>query len=414
MRLSHNMIFKNNLNSILNSQQEVNKSMNQVNTQKRVLSASDDPSAMARSLLYSDKIQTNEQYDKNLTMLKSRLDTQEGVLTNIKESLLRSIELTVNAGNGALTAPDKASLSEELEAIQTAVLELMNSKTEDGRYIFSGYQDNNRTYEYDSLNNRYAYKGDQGQHKIKVAEGVEIKSSDNGFDVFESVEQRLNVASNTATPTGGIVSADVYVTQQGPFDIFHKANYNPDPTAPAGSNQFQVVLNGTVSPGTYQLRQGATVFESGTYTENNIKVAGMEFSFTGVSGAADTITFELEAPKKDNVLNTLENLINAVQDPTLSDKDYRQVLADSMIGLENAKNTVSQIQSGLGGRKNTATRIIDANTDLDINNKIARADLIELDMAEAITELTKHETQLQASQATYGRLSNLSLLDYIR
>ncbi|MCF6440329.1 flagellar hook-associated protein FlgL [Pseudoalteromonas luteoviolacea] len=414
MRLSHNMIFKNNLNSILNSQQEVNNSMKQVNTQKRVLTASDDPSAMARSLLYSDKIQTNEQYTKNLTMLKSRLDTQEGVLENIKESLERSIELTVNAGNGALTAPDKASLSEELEAIQTAVLELMNAKTEDGRYLFSGYQDNTRTYDFDSNNNRYAYRGDQGQHKIKVAEGVEIKSSDNGYDVFESVEQRLNVVNNTATPTGGIVSADVYVTQQGPFDLFHKSNFNPDPTAPAGSNDFQLELNGTTAPPSYRLMQGATVFESGTYTENNIKVAGMEFSFTGTAGAADTITFELEKPEKDNVLNTLENLINAVQDPTLSDKDYRQVLADSMIGLENAKNRVSQVQSGLGGRKNTATRITDANIDLDINNKIARADLIELDMAEAITELTKHETQLQASQATYGRLSNLSLLDYIR
>ncbi|MBQ4810488.1 flagellar hook-associated protein 3 [Pseudoalteromonas luteoviolacea] len=417
MRLSHNMIFKNNLNSILNSQQEVNKSMQQVNTQKRVLTASDDPSAMARSLLYSDKIQTNEQYTKNLTMLKSRLDTQEGVLDNIKDSLTRSIELTVNAGNGSLTAPDKAALSEELESIQTAVLELMNSKTEDGRYIFSGYQDNTKTYDYDSTNKRYTYAGDQGQHKIKVAEGVEIKSSDNGYDVFESVEQRLNVASNTATVgAGGITSADVYVTEQGPFDIFHKANYNPDPTAPANANQYQLQLNGATAPASYQLVQVATgtVMGSGSYTENNITVAGMEFSFSGSAAPTDTITFDLAAPKKDNVLNTLENLINAVQDPNLSDKDYRQQLADAMTGLENAKNRVSQIQSGLGGRMNTATRITEANTDLDINNKIARADLIELDMAEAITELTKHETQLQASQATYGRLSNLSLLDFIR
>lgn len=411
MRLSHNMIFKNNLNSILNNQQEVNKAQEQVTTQKRVLSASDDPSAMARALLYGDKIQTNEQYTKNLTMLKSRLDTQEGVLENIKDSLTRAHVLTVQAGNGALTKPDRAALSEELSAIKTAVLDLMNAKSEDGRYIFSGYQDNTKTFSYDSTNGRYAYNGDQGQHKIKVAEGVEIKSSDNGFDVFESVEQRLNVASNVGVVSGAVVSSDVYVTEQGPFEQFHKDNYNADPTAPAGSNTFSLVLTAG-TPGTYQVQQGATVLATGTYEENHINVFGMDFSFT--STGSGQIDFDLAPPEKDNVLNTLDSLVTALNDPTLNDKDYRQVLADSMVGISNAKNLVSQTQSGLGGRLNTATRITEANNDLDTNNQLAKAELIELDMAEAITELTKHETALQASQATFGRLSNLSLLDYIR
>ncbi|ALO41421.1 flagellar hook-associated protein FlgL [Pseudoalteromonas phenolica] len=410
MRLSHNMIFKNNLSSILNNQQEVNKAQEQVTTQKRVLSASDDPSAMARALLYGDKIQTNEQYTKNLTMLKSRLDTQEGVLENIKDSLTRAHVLTVQAGNGALTKPDRAALSEELSAIKTAVLDLMNAKSEDGRYIFSGYQDNTKTFSYDSANGRYAYNGDQGQHKIKVAEGVEIKSSDNGFDVFESVEQRLNVVSNTGVVSGGVTSASLYVTEQGTFDEFHKDNFNADPTAPAGSNTFSLTLT-TGTPNTYQLQQGATVLETGSYDTMPVLIKGIEFEFSGGSGQID---FDLEEPKKDNVLNTIDDLVSALENESISDKDYRQVLADSMQGIESAKNLVSQTQSGLGGRLNTATRITEANNDLDTNNKLAKAELIELDMAEAITELTKHETALQASQATFGRLSNLSLLDYIR
>ena len=53
------------------------------------------------------------------------------------------------------------------------------------------------------------------------------------------------------------------------------------------------------------------------------------------------------------------------------------------------------------------------NTDLDINNKSARSDLVDIDITEAITELTKQETALQASQATFGRLANLSLFDYL-
>ena len=42
-----------------------------------------------------------------------------------------------------------------------------------------------------------------------------------------------------------------------------------------------------------------------------------------------------------------------------------------------------------------------------------RSSLIEIDAAEAISDLTKHESGLQASQATFGRLAKLSLFDYL-
>ena len=101
MRISNNMMYKNNLNSILNSQQNVNKAQEQVNTQERVLTAADDPSATARALLYNDRIQGNEQFTKNITMLNSRLTTEESVLQNIKGALESAYTLSIQAGNGA-------------------------------------------------------------------------------------------------------------------------------------------------------------------------------------------------------------------------------------------------------------------------------------------------------------------------
>ena len=157
MRLSHNMIFKNNLSSILNNQQEVNKAQEQITTQKRVLSASDDPSAMARAMLYGDKIKVNEQYSKNTTMLNSRLETQESVLENIKDSLFRANQLAIKAGNGSQSFSDRQSIAEEIDTITSAVFSWMNSKSEDGRYIFSGYQDNTQTYSYDNTQGKYVY-----------------------------------------------------------------------------------------------------------------------------------------------------------------------------------------------------------------------------------------------------------------
>jgi flagellar hook-associated protein 3 FlgL len=361
---------------------------------------------MARSLLYTDKIKVNEQYSKNTAMLNSRLETQESILDNIKDSLLRANQLTIQAGSGSLSESDKKAISEEINTITTAVFSWMNSKSEDGRYIFSGYQDNTQTYSFDNAQNKYVYNGDQGQHKIKVADTVEIPSSDNGFEVFEKVDKRLNIDDSSITPP----TSSVYVNTQNIFDDFHKNNYNADPTAPATANT--ITINVT-SATTFDVVQGGSIIQSGTFSGgNSFNVSGMDISFTGA--APTSLSFDLEPPQHQNVLNTLDNLAKALNDPSLSNADYQQELSDAVVGLQNATNTISQTQAGLGGRYNTVQRVISANQALDINNKLNKAELVEIDMAEAITELTKHETALQASQATFGRLSNLSLLDYIR
>ena len=410
MRISNNMMYKNNLNSILNSQQNVSKAQEQVNTQKRVLTAADDPSATARALLYSDRIQGNEQYSKNITMLTSRLTTEESVLQNIKGALESAYTLSIQAGNGAYSDIDREGIAEEVKALQSTVLDLMNAKTEDGKYIFSGYQDNTPAYSYDSTSGSYQYGGDQGQHKIKVAEGVEIKSSDNGYDTFEKVDARLNVVSNDGTVSGGITSSKIYVTEQAEFDKLHKATYNADQTVAANAKPLSFMTT-TGHPNTFVVELGGTAIDSGSFENGKIIYQGMEISVEPVANGQ--IDVQLEAPQKENALNTLNSLIAGLTNPDLTQDEFDQVLADAIVQLENAKNKGSLVQAGLGGRLNTAEKIEQSNSDLDISNKAAKAELVELDMAEAITELTKQETALQASQATFGRLANLSLFDYL-
>ncbi|CCQ09764.1 Flagellar hook-associated protein FlgL [Pseudoalteromonas luteoviolacea B = ATCC 29581] len=409
MRLSNNLMYQTNLNSILDNQSEVNKAMHQVTTQKKVLSASDEPSATARAMLYTDRIETNEQYAKNLTMLESRLGTQESVMNNIKDSLTRAYTLAIRAGNASVTDVDKTAIAEEIKAIQDAVLDLMNSKTEDGRFIFSGYQDSTQTYAQDPLSGKFVYQGDQGQHKIKVAEGVELRSSDNGFDVFEKAEKRLNVTSNTAAVSGAVTSGSLYIKEQSAFDKFHRTYFDASPTATATANDFTITLG---AGNTYTLSQDGSPIQSGSYSGNTIVLGGMDIKFSG--GPTGTIDFSLQKPMRDNVLNTLEELYQGLTTSGTSVEDFEQVVADAIVGLDNAKNRVSYSQAALGGRVNTANLITQANSDLDANNQAAKAEIIELDMTEAITNLKKHETALQASQATFGRLSNLSLFDYIR
>ncbi|WP_024606226.1 MULTISPECIES: flagellar hook-associated protein FlgL [unclassified Pseudoalteromonas] len=421
MRLSNNLMYQNNINKILDNQQGVANAQERVNTRQKYLSTSEAPAAISQAMLYSNKIQTNEQYTKNINQLNGRLETEESVLQSINSNIQQAQELTIQAGNGVYTKDDLKTFASELSGIQQTLANLMNTRSEDGKFIFSGYQDSTQPYQFDSAAGEYTYNGDQGQHQITIAEGVSIKASDNGFDTFEKTNARLNVESNVASiptlvPANNVTAGTVYVDGQAEFDKFHQANYNADPTASATANTYSVLVSPgatATDPQTYEIyRDGAalTPAVTGEVTDEPIDFAGMKIEFEGT--APGQLDFSLEKPGKENVLNTLQSLITGLNGALKGD-DFQQVLADGLVQLQNASEQVVFTQSSLGGRMNALERVSDSNLALDIQNKSNRSNLVEVDMAEAISELTKQETALQASQATFGRLTNLSLFDYL-
>ena len=419
MRLSNNLMYQNNINKILDNQQGVAGAQERVNTGQKYLTVSEGPAAISQGMLYSNKIQTNEQHTKNINQLKGRLETEESILSGMNDAILEAQMLTIQAGNGSLSKDALASIAGELQELQKSLLNLMNTQSEGGEYIFSGYQDDIQTYTFNSVDGKYEYQGDQGQHEITIAKGVDIKSSDNGFNAFEKVDARLDVTSNEGVATGTITSGTVYVENQGEFDKFHKDNYNsdPDPFVSATINTYNVmVVPGATpaEPAQYEiLRDGASLTPPviGEVTDEPIEFAGMQISLEGT--APGQLDFSLEKPHKENVLNTLQNLITSLNDGELEGEGLQQALSDGLIQLKNASEQVVFTQASLGGRMNVVERVTDSNSALDINNKSNKSDLVEIDTAAAISDLTKQETALQASQATFGRLAKLSLFDYI-
>ncbi|MEI8705944.1 MULTISPECIES: flagellar hook-associated protein FlgL [Pseudoalteromonas] len=422
MRLSNNLMYQSSINKILDGQQGVANAQERVNTGQKYLTTSEAPADISQAMLYSNKIQTNEQYTKNINQLSGRLETEESVLKSINTSIQEAQSLALQAGNGAYTKDDLKSIASELSGIQQTLANLMNTRSEDGKFIFSGYQDSTQPYQFDSTLGEYTYNGDQGVHQITIAEGVSIKSSDNGFDTFEKTAARLDVDSNmasipTTVPANNITAGTVYVDGQTEFDRFHQSNYNADPAAPATANTYNVVITAGATPtdpDQYEIqRDGVSLSPQviGDITDEPIDFAGMKIEFEGT--APGQLDFSLEKPEKENVLNTLQALITGLNDGTLEGDDFQQVLADGVVQLQNASEQVVFTQASLGGRMVALELVTDTNLALDIQNKSNRSSLIEVDQAAAISELTKQETALQVSQATFGRLSNLSLFDYL-
>ncbi len=405
MRLSTNQIYNNGVESILDSQERLTRAQDKITNQTRLLTPSDDPAATAQVMRLNEKIELSSQYETNGTVLENRLNAEEVALNALKSSMDRVKVLAIQAGSGSLSDADRNSIAFELESVKGEMFDLMNTKDANGDYIFAGFQSNVQPFEFNPTTKKYDYKGDEGELRLQVSTSVTLSSNDNGKKLFENVDSRLRV--DDVTSTAGVPGSFVTVENQNVFDNFHNANYD---TTTLANNTFNVTVS---APNSYSITNAGTgaAVVAGTYALSD----GIDFNGLKIKpgGTAGTVSFTLSPPEKKNILTTLEELTTALKTPGGFTPDMSESIKDAMVQTDNAKNQVHLVQSSLGGRLNVVSRIMSSNVEINHANQKTRSDLAEVDYAEAVTELMKEESALEAAQATFSRVSRLSLFDYI-
>ncbi|MDR3321904.1 MAG: flagellar hook-associated protein FlgL, partial [Synergistaceae bacterium] len=120
----------NNLNKLLTIQQELS-------TQRRYNAASDNPNAVTKGMGIETMMTETEQYIKNLADAQSWLKFTESSLGDMTDRFQRIRELTIYAGDPALTEVDRQAIAEEIRQIKLEMVSLANSTIE-GEYLFAG------------------------------------------------------------------------------------------------------------------------------------------------------------------------------------------------------------------------------------------------------------------------------------
>ncbi|MEE2025831.1 MULTISPECIES: flagellar hook-associated protein FlgL [Alkalimonas] len=410
MRMSFNMKFNQGLNGVINTNAKMTRAQEQLTKQTRILTPADDPAASAKVLGLDQNLAQTEQYQNNSILLKNNLALQETALTNMRTSMDRARILTVAAGNGAYADQDLRALSAELRNIQVELLDLMNTQNSEGGYIFAGYQDKNMPYVFNPVTESFEFQGDDGQKSLQLSATIALPGNDSGKFVFDDINGRYKT-SEAVISAGGATSAAVTVSNQSRFDRFYRENY--DSLNPA-NNDYNVVLT---APDLYEIqRNGASLVPpvTGTFQSGqSITFQGLAIDINGpaVPGQVD---FSLEAPRKVNILDTLSEFIQILEDPNINQAMLDEGIQDALVQITNATDRVDNVMANIGGRVNVLDSVFETNEDLKINNKSYRADLSEVDYAKALTEITKQEIALQAISATFTKVSAVSLFDFIR
>lgn len=193
MRISTSQVFLNNIDALGRSNSDLFKTQQQIATGKKILQPSDDPLASAQILKLDKELARTDQFQSNIDVSSRRLSLEEITLDQLFNDAVRIKELTIQAGNGALSRTDRAAIATEVDGILDQMFGLMNTKDVQGEYLFSGFKGETQAYVYDEALQQYVFQGDSGQRHIQIGPDNRIASTDSGTQLFEP-ENPLNVA----------------------------------------------------------------------------------------------------------------------------------------------------------------------------------------------------------------------------
>lgn len=305
IRISSQQIFSGGVSRLQDLNVNLNKTQEQISTGKRVNNPSDDPVAAARILKLDQEVGRIETYQRNVGLAENRLQQEESSLSSMIDIIQRVRELTVQAGNGSLSAEDRKSISAELEQRLEELAAQANTKDSSGSYIFSGFQGDTPAFS-KSVDGKWVYQGDEGQRNLEIDEGVNVVISDHGKELFVNVpsdgptfftESHPDNSSGARISTGAVLDPQ-QVTDLSPGDLMVTIEDDG-----LGNLGYRITERNSGNPVVPPVAGDPAI----PYTSGeSIQVNGMQFE---ISGAGDGDQFDINTSEKQSVFGTIEKLI---------------------------------------------------------------------------------------------------------
>jgi flagellin len=124
--------------SITQNSRNLQQTMNQLSTGKRINGAADDAAGLSISARLTSQVRGLNQAIRNSNDAISMIQTAEGATDAITNMLQRMRELTIQAGNGTNGTDDKAAISTEYKALASEINRVANSTTWNGTAVLTG------------------------------------------------------------------------------------------------------------------------------------------------------------------------------------------------------------------------------------------------------------------------------------
>jgi flagellar hook-associated protein 3 FlgL len=373
------------------------KTQNQLASGKRIQTPADDPSGAVRALGLDREIAENAQFSRNADMATSRLSLEEQTLDDATSLLQHVRDLAIQANNPTLDLAGRKLIATEVNVRLRELVDLANRRDANGEYLFSGFS--TLTQPFTQSGNAVTYAGDQGVRELQISQTQRLADGHTGFEVFETIVEgnATFVTAVAATNAGSAVIDAGTVT---------------DPTAWVPDTYTIRFLDAT----SYEIVDGAgDPVTTGTYTSpGTIAFNGIQVGLQGAPAANDEFT--VRASASQSMFTTVANLITTLGRDTITNPQnarFASEMGGAIAQIDRALDHVGGVRSEVGARLASLDAAAVTRDDRDVELQRSLSELRDLDYAEAVTRLNLQLAGLQAAQASYSRITQLSLFNYL-
>lgn len=364
MRIASAMLYNQLVRGIKDNLSELNKLSTRLATGKKISTTSDDVLGSVKAMDYKLSISENDQYSRNITEANNYLAFNDGVLSQISDTLNELKKLIYHGGDTTGTEEDRAYYAEKAAHLRDYLLDLSNSRFRD-RYIYSGFQSDQKAYEYDQVNHSYTYQGDSGQLRLPIS--IETNQTINA------------IGSSPVSTTPTVLSFSLQAVETSTLSDGSKVSYSavPDPTL--GITTIEVSITHPDHPG------------DPTYEDN--------FSFSNFMDMANILSSSWQYQDVDGTSLTESRSLRRIQALSIPlEKAGKQVLSvqtELSIRQDHLSDLKSRLETGTVNLKNNLTEIEDA------------------DMTETFVDLQKLTASLEALRMSSTKILSQSLFDFL-
>lgn len=400
MRVTTNQFYSQSLNRILDLQFRSHDSTNQISSGKRITRPSDDPVAAAEVMIINNRTSAAAQYDRNGVQAESRLTQVDDVLSSVIDTLQRVHDLVLQGRSEALDDVDRDAIAKEVREQMLVLLDLGNTRSASGEYIFAGALVSTRPFTADAAGN-VTYNGDQTVRELQLSETRTIAESFTGHDALFSVR------NGNATFVAGRVTGNTGTAQISDNTLLAGASFLP--------HDFRINFTSATTYDIINDTLGTNVATAQTYVDGAaIRFNGSELTIFGVPNSGDQFT--AKPSRNQSMFQTLGMIAATLEtgyNNAAAQANFGFDIDRSLEALDRSLEKVGELRATTGARLNNVSAQHEINEQLNLNLETLRSKLEDVDLAKAITGLTQDSTALQAAQQAFVKVQDLSLFNYL-
>lgn len=204
MRISTNTLFDGSSARLGGLQSKLDRTMQQLGSDSKILTAADDPVAASRALEVGLSSASNDQHARNRTQLRNSLGLIDGAMSGMSDALMGINDQVMTAGNAALSDGEFSAVAQALQGQLDQLMSLANTSDGSGNYLFGGHQTASPPYVKDDASGAVSYQGDQGQQLLPLDGSRKMAMSEAGSVLFAKDQSGADIFSRLKDAIGAL------------------------------------------------------------------------------------------------------------------------------------------------------------------------------------------------------------------